>query len=316
MEHRPYPKIRAQAEAAAGGPWVATEKIHGANLVVATDGTEVRFGKRKAWLSPDEPFFGFQLLRPQLTAAALGLHASLAGRAHVVRLYGELFGGGYPHPLVAPVPGFSPVQTGVWYAPDIRFALFDVLVEPEDRFLAHSEVEVLARAVDLATVPVLGRGPRSQLEALPVRYPSRVAGSLGWPALADNFAEGVVLKADVTAAPAHRPVVKRKIEEFDEARFDEAAPWVADAHLSVEALIALGVRLINGPRVASARSKVGDGAPREALVDEVVLDLLVDAGAAFPRAVGALSAEAEDRVRAALVAATLAWLAKPQTHRD
>lgn len=32
---------------------VATEKVHGANLVVATDGERVRIGKRKAWLSGD-----------------------------------------------------------------------------------------------------------------------------------------------------------------------------------------------------------------------------------------------------------------------
>jgi hypothetical protein len=76
MEHRPYPKIafstlkgrgadlvRVERALAASDKmdasvaWVATEKIHGAQLVVTTDGTTVAFGKRKAWLLAGEAFF-------------------------------------------------------------------------------------------------------------------------------------------------------------------------------------------------------------------------------------------------------------------
>ena len=57
MDHRPFPKIPTTLPDIGGaGPlWVATEKIHGAQLVVATDGEQVAFGKRKAWLGEDEP---------------------------------------------------------------------------------------------------------------------------------------------------------------------------------------------------------------------------------------------------------------------
>ncbi|MBL8914398.1 MAG: RNA ligase family protein [Archangium sp.] len=44
MEHRAYPRIPPQLAADTGGPWVATEKLHGANLVVAFDGARVRIG--------------------------------------------------------------------------------------------------------------------------------------------------------------------------------------------------------------------------------------------------------------------------------
>jgi hypothetical protein len=46
--HRPYPKIsQTLAHVALGDSrWIATEKIHGAQFVVATDGIEVAFGKR------------------------------------------------------------------------------------------------------------------------------------------------------------------------------------------------------------------------------------------------------------------------------
>jgi hypothetical protein len=122
MEHRPYPRTyRAASGPAAAARWVATEKVHGANLVVATDGRDVRVGKRKAWLRDDEPFFGWQFLGPALARAALDLWRDL-GEPTLVRLHGELYGGAYPPPAVVAVPGNSLVQTGVWYAPDVRLS--------------------------------------------------------------------------------------------------------------------------------------------------------------------------------------------------
>jgi Rnl2 family RNA ligase len=304
LDHRPYPKIAARPTVAArGGAWVATEKIHGANLVVATDGAEVRVGKRKAWLEAGEPFFGWQLLRLKLHRAALAVHAavraSIAPGATIVRVYGELYGGAYPHSNVPPVPGASPVQTGIWYAPDIRFAAFDVFLEPDELFVAHADLERLAAAADLDVVPVLGRGSRADLDRLPVRYPSRVYAALGLPPIDGNLAEGMVLKSAAAGSPDDRSIVKRKIAELDEARFDEALPWDADARLSLNDLATLAARLVNPARVASARSKIGDAAP---LADEIALDVLLDLTDAFPRAMRELAPEAEDVLRAGIVA--------------
>ena len=47
---RPYPKVPRTPDPSAatvGGRWVALEKVHGANFVVAIAGDTVRFGKRK-----------------------------------------------------------------------------------------------------------------------------------------------------------------------------------------------------------------------------------------------------------------------------
>jgi len=266
-------------------------------LVVATDGQTVRIGKRKAWLADDEPFFGWQLLRSDLEAPVRSIHSELGG-AGIIRLFGELFGGGYPHPEVAPSPGASPVQTGIWYAPDVRFAAFDLLIEesPDSSgvFLSHRELEDLPG--DLFVVPVLARGTKADLEKVPFRFASRVATSLGLPAIEANWAEGLVLKPDSRLAPDDRPVVKRKIPEFDEQRFDDSAPWNPDARLSRRELETLGAKLLNPARVASARSKVGDADPA-ALRDEIVLDVMVDLEAAFPSAMRALTPEDEEALR-------------------
>ncbi|GGM31335.1 RNA ligase family protein [Dactylosporangium sucinum] len=296
MEHLAYPKILSGQAVGIGGPWIATEKIHGANVVVAGGrGAPTRVGKRKDWLRADEAFFGWQLLRPAFDrAVAVALrHTSAA----TVRLYGELYGGHYPHPDVPAVPGVSPVQTGVWYAPDIRFALFDVLAD--DAFRRYDDVAAIAAESGLDVVPLLARGTRSTVDTVGERFESRVPGALGLPAIDGNLAEGVVLRPDAAGPPGRRPSLKVKVLEFDELRYSGSQPWDPYAFVGPEELCRLAEGLVNRPRLASARSKVGPD-DLEALADEVVLDVLVDLADAFPAATAALSEAEQRRLEAAV----------------
>src|SRR6476659_2608619 len=92
MRHRPFPKMAGDSDraerASPGGTWLALEKIHGAQLVIGVDESGVQFGKRKAWLADDEPFFGWQLVRRELADAARAMHAETGAS---LLLYGELF---------------------------------------------------------------------------------------------------------------------------------------------------------------------------------------------------------------------------------
>lgn len=45
--------------------WVASEKIHGANLCICTDGAEIAVAKRRAVLDAGDPFFGSRRDRGQ-----------------------------------------------------------------------------------------------------------------------------------------------------------------------------------------------------------------------------------------------------------
>lgn len=290
MEHVTYPKIpvtRQAAGAHVGGQWVATEKLHGAQLVVGFDGRQVRVGKRREWLAPEEPFFGWQLLRGNLEAVArLAL-----GDGVSVRVYGELYGGAYPHPDVPAVPGMNPVQTGIWYHPAVRFAVFDVLrcMTPDDPgvFRPYAELVPLADAAGVDVVPLLGRGTRRELDRLPTRFPTGMPRRLGLPELGGNAAEGLVLRPDTPAGP-ERPIVKRKIEEFDEARFGEAVPTDPRRFVPAAQLTEVAAPLLNAARLASARSKLG-AVSEDLLVQEMVLDVLVDLADALPVAVSALT---------------------------
>jgi Rnl2 family RNA ligase len=305
MEHMTYPRITTGG-AAVGGDWVATEKIHGGQLVLGYDGGALHVGKRKAWLRPDEAFFGWQLLRDRFQ---LAVEAALDRGGAAVRIFGELYGGAYPHPDVPAAPGMAPVQTGVWYSPTVRYALFDVLrhAEPGDegRFLPYAEVAAVATAAGLDVVPLLARGTRTSLDAVPVRFPTRVPHLLGLPELDGNLAEGVVLRPDALMAPADRPVRKLKIAEFDERRFSASRKWDPWLHLSPAELREIATTMVNGPRLASARSKVGPDAGA-ARLDEVTLDVMVDLAEAFPAAMGALDAEDEAALQGHIRTLTLA----------
>ncbi len=278
---------------------MALEKIHGAQLVVAVQEGQVHFGKRKAWLTEEEPFFGWQLLRVQLGAAAQTITRSLGADRNAVYLYGELFGGHYPHPDVPALPGMSPVQTGIWYAPDLRWSPFDILVarsdEDEGVLLAHRELETVAREAGLLTPPVVRRGTRSEMGAVPTRAQTRVPSLLGLPPIENNVAEGLVIKIDQRAPPAQRVSFKRKIEEFNEGRFDESEAWNPHQPLSRDELVIWAERLINPARIASAVSKVGRSEAGQVL-DELVLDVRVDLELAFPLACRSLDPTAEEHL--------------------
>lgn len=45
----------------------------------------------------------------------------------IVKVYGELFGGCYPHKDVTPSKNkVKRIQKGVWYSPYVRFYAFDI----------------------------------------------------------------------------------------------------------------------------------------------------------------------------------------------
>lgn len=297
MEHKYYPKINETIAASEnmGALWVATEKIHGAQFVIGLDGKSVKFGKRKAWLADDEPFFGWQLLRNQLTESALKVF-SLVESAPSIYLYGELFGGSYPHNEVKNNLALTPVQTGIWYSPDIHFALFDILLveesSPEGTFLAYSETEKIAAQANLFVVPKLGMGTFNKMMQLPVSYTSKVSQIFNLPVIKDNYAEGFVLKPDISIAANKRAIIKVKIPEFKENRFDESQSFNPNAMPGLDELIALCEKMVNPVRIASAKSKVGDD--KKAIIEEAVLDVMVDLESIFPLRMQLLSKDDEN----------------------
>jgi Rnl2 family RNA ligase len=268
--------------------FIAQEKIHGAHFVIGINKKNLRFGKRKEWLAFADPFFGWQLIREDLGRQSKLMYDELGIDGRNLYLYGELFGGHYPHTQVRPVAGMTPVQTGVWYCPDVKWSIFDAVAcesgRPDEAFFIEQNVLLAAvEAVGGISPPLLGRGSPSELTKLPVRFQSRVASLFGLPEIANNFAEGLVIKPASKVLVAERDIQKIKIPEFDEKQFDESQPWDKNQHVPLSELLSWAERMVNAARLDSARSKLGE-VSRNLLVEEIILDILIDLSEAFPAA--------------------------------
>ncbi|MFI1284181.1 RNA ligase family protein [Streptomyces sp. NPDC020858] len=283
----PYPKIPANRRLGEvrGRDWVAHEKIHGANFAVVCDATGAHPAKRRELLGDDglDDFFGVGRIWPALAVAAtrcahtLREHCGAAPSA-VVTVYGELAGGRYPHPDVPPTPGAEPVQTGVWYAPDLLWLPFDATVADDDglRWVSDRTLRAAADAAGLLCVPLLAEGPVSRLQELPVVFPTRLPGLLGLPALPDNLAEGLVVKPAGEHREPGRPMAKFKQPAFaEDERFDGSRPYQAPAEGAAGVpgwLLAHGTGLLTPARAASAVSKLGPRTPPGDLAAEIARD--------------------------------------------
>jgi Rnl2 family RNA ligase len=293
MKHKYYPKIESNSNnikesISANTQWVATEKIHGANFVIGIDNGSITFGKRKSWLQDKDPFFGWQIIKNTLKESAKEVFGKF-NDINQLYIYGELFGGGYPHPQLKNRQILTPVQTGIWYSPNLQYAVFDILVIKNEisTFLKFSKVEEIISTTQLITVPVLGYGKYDALKSLPVKYKSKVYKIFELPTLDNNYAEGFVLKPDTELQAEKRPVIKYKIPEFSENRFDGSQAFNPRSMPDIIEIADVVTMMVNVARIESARSKVGENINN--IIEECILDILVDLELIFPLKMSQLS---------------------------
>lgn len=229
---RRYPKIPlgSCARISTGAKFVVTEKLHGANFSVLCDGTRSQFAKRSGVLNNAEDFFSFRSRRldRRLDVQVNLLWTRLAveyGEPLLVTVYGELLGGRYPHPAVPAVTGLSPVQCGVWYASDLAFVAFDIAISRVGQapfFLDFAQARERCSRSGFLFVEPLAVGPFHECASFEIHFGSTLPARLGLPALDEpNLAEGVVIRPMVESGdPSERQMVKLKIPEFSEARYD------------------------------------------------------------------------------------------------
>ncbi|AFZ17104.1 RNA ligase family protein [Allocoleopsis franciscana] len=230
--------------------WVVTEKIHGANFGIVTDGLEVRFAKRKEFLQPEEDFFDYQSLKPQLVEQAKEIFKILQADWDdllKVFVYGELFGGEYPHPDIPAVPHIQAVQTGIYYSPKIKYCAFDMAVEMKGNLVARDYLDYdkalnLFQQVGLMGTKPLFIGRYEEALAYNPEFDSTIPALLGLPKLPfKNHAEGIVIKPlksiyVETHKGKIRPILKIKIPDFSEdSRFHQATKWTYQKATTLQA---------------------------------------------------------------------------------
>jgi len=183
-------------EQKAGGMWVVTEKIHGANFSLWCDGIRIRMAKRTALIADDENFYGVQAIRKDLYERVQILFDLIDGftkdEIEQIAVYGELFGGSYSHPDVLRDLEAHKVQKGVDYSPNNHFIAFDIRVD--ERFLEFEVVQTFCKEVGLPCIPALMYGSMGDCLKFKNDFQSTVAGWFDLPKIKGNICEGVVIR--------------------------------------------------------------------------------------------------------------------------
>ncbi len=215
--------------------WVVTEKVHGANFSFVYENRLLGFAKRKTSLDWSDDFFGFQLVAQQLEDKLLALFEALNLEfpAKKYTLYGELFGGAYPHKEVAAIPNLNAIQTGVYYSPDIHFCAFDIAIETAEQryYLDYKTAVAYLEQAGIFHAKILCQGSLNTCLKFDIAFDSTIPSLLGFPSLAANLVEGVVLKplhnvVSPSDAMYFRPTLKLKNEAFaEELKFHQAQKW-------------------------------------------------------------------------------------------
>ena len=167
--------------------WVFTEKVDGTNIRINWDGENIRIGGRTD--NAQIPTFLYDKIVELFPAAKLQEKLS-----NPKCLYGEGYGAKIQK------GGGNYIPTGV------DFVLFDIKVD--DWWLKRDTVEEIAESLNIATVPIVGRGTLQEaIEIVKAGFPSQ------W---GDFTAEGLVIKPaiDLFNRRGNRIITKVKHKDF------------------------------------------------------------------------------------------------------
>ncbi|KAF0528621.1 RNA ligase [Gigaspora margarita] len=201
--------------------WIATEKIHGANFSFYTNGHEIKCARRNGFLDPNEDFYNFQSIRTKYTSQVLSLHKLMLSKnlikGEMIIIYGELFGGKYPHPNI--IKDKKEILNPVQY----EFMAFD-LFDGVD-LLDFDIMEELLNISDIPYLkPLIKDNYRNVIKFNP-NFTTTIPKLLGYPTplpspFDENMAEGIVIKPvkNTRTSKGIRVILKIKTLDFEERK--------------------------------------------------------------------------------------------------
>lgn len=269
--------------------WVAYEKIHGTNASFYVDASGVRkCARRNAFLQENEDQYGQKKIAERYSREFNDIFSEVALTVDVlcdgvsacdfqnygyIIIYGELFGGHYPHEDVEPVPGAKRIQPHVYYHPDNMFLIFDVrAVYMAPSFSESKGVDFsfffppvsLGRIIpESLCIPIVDLGTLDSMLKIKVDFHTLLQDKYDLPVL-DSKAEGVVIRPfyeEYLLPDGSRALLKKKSSKFLEKKAqkkknDKELPELTEDQAQVYQ--ALG-QYINQARMLSVASKLDEG---------------------------------------------------------
>ena len=203
--------------------FVVQEKIHGCNVCFVTNGEMVSFGKRTGFVEVGEVFYDYEKLLEQYQVKIIALFSMIKKEypeTATMTVFGEMFGGIYPHPDVENDRKTMTIQKGVYYCPYHEFYAFDLYVATEEKgfYLTVDEANDFFRQGGFFYAQTLFRGTLDQCLKYPNDSLSLIPKLLGFPLIEDNVCEGVVIRP---VKPAYLSNGSRVLLKSKNARFAE-----------------------------------------------------------------------------------------------
>ena len=249
--------------------YAVQEKVHGANASFLCDGNDIKFAKRTALIEADEQFYGYADVLAHYRDKILALTKDVMGKypdTTQVSIFGELFGGGYPHPDVPAIRNMVPVQKGVYYCPGHDFYGFDIYVVNgnEGFFLPVEETDALFEKHGFFYAKTLFTGTLDECLAYPNAFITHIPEWLGLPPVEDNICEGIVIRPVVPMFLRNgtRVMIKSKNERFAEKKMRKGAGPSLNLDTSysddMKELLSVIATFVTEPRLDNVISHIGE----------------------------------------------------------
>lgn len=179
--------------------YMIQEKVHGTNCCLVTDGQTVHFAKRMGWAEPGETFYQYEELLERRYDKTIYLPSSIKEKyadTISVAIYGEMFGGKYPHSEVKNDSRVMCIQKRVTYYSGHDFYAFDLFIKESDnsKYLSVDEANLFFEKGQFLYAKSLFQGFLEECLQYPNAFQGHIAGWLGLPSVEDNICEGIVIR--------------------------------------------------------------------------------------------------------------------------
>ena len=246
--------------------FVVQEKVHGSNCSFLCDGQQIQFAKRTAVVAEGEDFYQWQELAERYRERIFKVYGMLKecfSDLQSIIVYGEIFGGAYPHKEVKRIGAMSAIQKGVYYCPGHDFYGFDIYVYTLNQafYLDVDTANTLFAETGFLYAETLFEGTLDECLAYPNAFPSTLYKHFSLPEIKDNICEGVVIRPKETLyiPNGSRIIIKNKNARFAEKKGVKHAPKVPKAITNeVAELFTIVEAYFTEPRLDNVKSHIGE----------------------------------------------------------